>query len=115
MARTSHPVKRADGTASAIFRQMDIDDGGMDGLMAKEGLDGEQVRAVLVKMGAESMPQGVAGDALRPAQAAFVCMDMPGKEESVDGLVPAGLFREKVSHGTAAFEPVVCKDVKGRL
>lgn len=57
----------------------------------------------------------VAGDALRPAQAAFVCMDMPGKEESVDGLVPAGLFREKVSHGTAAFEPVVCKDVKGRL
>ena len=60
MARTSHPVKRADGTASAIFRQMDIDDGGMDGLMAKEGLDGEQVGAVLVKMGAESMPQGVA-------------------------------------------------------
>ena len=58
---------------------------------------------------------GVAGDALRPAQAAFVCMDVPGKEEGVDGLVPAGLFREKVSHGTAAFEPVLCQDVKGRL
>ena len=94
---------------------MDIDDGGMDGLMAQEGLDGEQVRAVLVKMGAESMPKGVAGDTLRPAQAAFVCMDMPGKEKGVNGLIPAGLFGEKVSHGTPAFEPVLCKDVKSRL
>lgn len=83
--------------------------------MPHEGLDGEQVRAVLVEVGAESVPEGMAGDALRPAQAAFVCMDVPGKEEGVDGLVPAGLFREKVSHGTAAFEPVLCQDVKGRL
>ena len=115
MARTSHPVKGADSAAGAVACQMDIDDGRMDGLMSQEGLDGEKVRAVLVKVGAESVAEGMAGDTLRPAQPAFVCMDMSGKEKGVDGLVPAGLFRKKVSHRTPAFEPVPCKDVEGSL
>lgn len=113
MGNTPHPVKGADSRTGAIFRQMDIDDGGMDGLMSQECLDGEQVRAILVKVGAKGMAEGMAGDAFWPAQAAFMCMDVPGKEKGVNGFVPAGLLWEKVSLGTAAGEPVLCKDVKG--
>ena len=68
---------------------MDIDDGGMDGLMSQECLDGEQVRAILVKVGAKGMAEGMAGDAFWPAQAAFMCMDVPGKEkESMGSSLP---------------------------
>lgn len=99
MARTSHPVKRADGTASAIFCQMDIDDGRMDGLMAQEGLYSEQVRAVLVKMDAESMAEGVAGDTLRPARrrsCAWICLER--KKVSMGSSLPGG-FGKRYSMG----------------
>lgn len=80
--------------------------------MPHEGLDGEQVGAVLVKVGAESVAEGMAGDALRPAQAALMGMDVPGKEERVDGLIPAGLLGEEVPRRTPAGEPVLREDVQ---
>ena len=58
MMRPSQPVKRADsavnGTAAS---QMDINGCGRKGFMSHERLDGEQVRAVLVKVCAKSMPE----------------------------------------------------------
>ena len=83
--------------------------------MSHKGLDGKQVRAVLVKMCAESMAERMAGDTLRPAQAALMPMDVPGEEEGVDGLIPPGLLRKEVAHGTAAGTPVLCEDIQGCL
>lgn len=83
--------------------------------MSHKGLDGKQVRAVLVKMCAESMAERVAGNALRPAQSALMFMDVPGEEKGVNGLIPSGLFWEKVSHGPAAGTPVLGEDVQGSL
>ena len=61
------------------------------------------------------MAERMAGDTLRPAQAAFMCMDVPGKEKGVNGFVPAGLFWEKVTSGAPALEPVLGKNVEGGL
>ena len=83
--------------------------------MSHERLDGEQVRAVLVKVCAKSMAERMAGDTLRPAQAALMPMDVPGEEEGVDGLIPPGLLRKEVAHGTAAGTPVLCEDIQGCL
>ncbi len=116
MMRPSQPVKRADsavnGTAAS---QMDINGCGRKGFMSHERLDGEQVRAVLVKVCAKSMAERMAGDTLRPAQAALMPMDVPGEEEGVDGLIPPGLLRKEVAHGTAAGTPVLCEDIQGCL
>lgn len=113
MGAPSHPVKGADsafdGTAAG---QVDINGRGRKGLVSHEGLDGEQVRAVFVKVRAESMAEGMTGDALRPAQAALMLMDVPQEEEGVDGFVPSGLFRKEITHGAAAGEPVLCEDVQ---
>ena len=59
---------------------MDVNGGGFNGPVAQEGLDGEQVRAIFVKIGAESMVEGMAGEPLRPAKAPFMGMDVPGEE-----------------------------------
>jgi len=117
MMHLSQPVKRADsafhGTAAS---QMDINGCGRKGFMSYECLDGEQVRAVLVKVCAKSMAERMAGDMLRPAQAALMRMDVPGEEEGVDGrLIPSGLFWKEITHGTAAGMPVLCEDIQGSL
>ena len=112
---SSHFVKGADSATGAIVCQMDIDDSGMDRLMSQKRFYGEQVGAVLVKVCAKSMAERVAGDAQGPAQAALMFMDVPGKEEGVDWLVPARLLWEEIPPGTAAGKPVLCQDVKGGL
>jgi len=61
------------------------------------------------------MAERMAGDTLRPAQAALMPMDVPGEEEGVDGLIPPGLLRKEVAHGTAAGTPVLCEDIQGCL
>ena len=116
MLHPSHPVKGTDGAFDrATACQVDIDGGGGDRLVPHEGLDGEQVGAVLVEVGAEGMAERVAGDALRPAQAALVGVDVPGKEECVDGLVLSGLLREEVPLGPPAGAPIEREDVQGGL
>lgn len=83
--------------------------------MPHKGLNGKQVRAILVKVCAKSMAERMAGDALRPAQAALMFMDVPGEEESIDGLIPPGLLWEKVSPRMPAGAPVESEGVQGSL
>lgn len=94
---------------------MDINGGGVQGLMPKNCFNSKQVCAVLIKMGSQGMPERMAGNTPGPAEPVFVFVDMPGKEESVDGPVRVSLFREKPSHGSPACKPVLCKDIKCRL
>ena len=61
MGATSHPVEWADGGGGAVPGEVDIERGGIQGFMAKEGLDGEEVGAVFVQVGAEGMPERMAG------------------------------------------------------
>jgi hypothetical protein len=51
---------------------MDIDHGGVQGLVAHEMLDCEKVGTVLIKVGAEGMAEGMAGDAVLPAETLFM-------------------------------------------
>lgn len=80
--------------------------------MAKESLNGEQVGAVFIQMGAKSMPEGMAGETLSPTKPAFMLMDMAGEEESINRLVSAILFGEEEAPGPAISEPVLSEDVK---
>ena len=66
---TSHAVERTDGRDGAIPGEVDINGGGVQGLMSKESLDGEEISAVFVEVCAEGMPEGMAGQAVGPAEA----------------------------------------------
>ena len=110
---TSHAVERADSGDGAIPGEVDIDGSGIERLMSKECLDGEEVGAVFVEVGAEGMSQGVAGQAVRPAEAFLM-----GKESLVYGigddmLVRVSLFREKPSHRLSISFPVIGEDKEG--
>lgn len=94
---------------------MDVNGGRFHGFMAEDSLDGKQVCAVFVKMGAQGMAEGVAGEASWPAEPVFVFVDVPGEEKGVDGPVRIGLFWEKPSHRSSAFKPVCGKGIKGVL
>ena len=94
---------------------MDVNGGRFKGLVAQEGLDGEQVRAIFVKMGAESMAEGMTSEPLRPSKAAFMGMDMSGEEKGINGSVDAGLFREKPALGASISKPVLCEESQGGL
>ena len=113
MGATSHPVKRTDGSVGAIPGEVDINEGGTQGLMSKELLDGEQVGTVFVQMGTAGMPEGMAGEPPWPSEAVLVGMDVPGKEERINGLILSALFWEEISRRFIISKPVLCKDVKG--
>lgn len=80
--------------------------------MAKECFYGEQVSAVLIQMGAKSMAEGMAGEAVRPAEPALMLMDVTGEEEGIDGRIGTILFREEPIHGPATGEPVLSEQIK---
>lgn len=80
--------------------------------MSKEGLNGEQVRPIFIKMCTECMPEGMAGKAVRQSQLRFFC-----KDELVDGIgdhMPLGRagHREKPSGGPTAGKPVRGEDIQ---
>ena len=107
---TSHAVEWADSGDGAIPGEVDIDGGGIERLMSKEGLDGEEVSAVFIEVCAEGMSQGVAGQAVWPAEAFLM-----GKEGLVYGigddmLVRVTLFREKPSHRLSISLPIIGED-----
>ena len=112
---TSHAVEWADSRGGAIPGEMDINGGGIERLMSKEGLDGEEVGAVFIEVGAEGMPEGMAGESLWPAEAFLMGMDVPGEEEGVDRAVLPILLWEKITHRFSAGKPVLSQDVQGGL
>ena len=115
MGATSHPVEGAYGSGDTVPGKVDIERGGTQGLMSKEGLDGEQVGAVFIQVGAERMAKSVAGEPPGPSKAVFMSMDVPGEEKGINGFILAVLFWEEVSHGFSIGKPVLRKNVKGDL
>lgn len=63
---------------------MDVDHSGIQRLVAHEMLNCEQISPVLIKVRAEGMAEGMTGDAMLPAEAFFMGMNMPCKIESID-------------------------------
>lgn len=61
-------VKRTDSTADVAAGKMDIDRGGIQGFMSKQGLNGKQVCAILIKVCAKGMPERVTGEMVRPPE-----------------------------------------------
>ena len=55
---------------------MDIDNGGTDRLMSHKGFYSKQVSTILVKMGAKSMAERMAGQSFWPAEPPFMFMDV---------------------------------------
>ena len=94
---------------------MYIDEGGGKGLVAKELLYGEKVGAVLIKVGPESVTEGVAGKLLLPSEFLLVGVDVPAEVESVYRGVGAVLFREQIASGLPASIPVTGKDIQRHL
>ena len=78
-------------------------------------LNGKQVNAILIKMGAKSMPERMTGKSVLLAQPVLMGMDMPGKEKGVNGPVLSILFGEEKFPGLSALKPVSCKQVNGRF
>ena len=113
MESTSHAVKRTDSAAgSTATCQVDINGGRGNRLMSHKSFDSEQIGAVFLRVGTESVSERMAGDTLGPAQAAFMLMDVSGEEESVNGFIPSGLLREKIPPWTAIGEPVESEDIQ---
>ena len=81
--------------------------------MPEKGLYGKQVNTVFIEVGPQGVAEGMAGDAVRPAEFLFMPCDPPGKVERVYGLVRVFCLVEEVSHGPAALEPVLCEQVQG--
>ena len=80
--------------------------------MSQQSFNGKQVNAILIQMGAESMPERMAGEPALPAKAVLMGMDMPGKEKGVNGPVLSVLLGEKISPGFSVLKPVLGKQVK---
>lgn len=112
MIRSSYQVKRADSLTDTIRSKMHVNGGGVQGFMPKESLDGKQVGTILVKMGAEGMAEGMAGQTVWPAKPLLVGMDMSGEIEGVDGLVSTMLFWKEPVCGSAVSKPVLGQDGK---
>lgn len=91
---------------------MDVDSGRSNGSVSKKGLNGEQIGPVFIKMSAESMPKGMAGDAPGPAESNFMLMNVTGKEKGIDGTIGIGLLREEPAFRFVIFKPVVSENIK---
>lgn len=53
--------------------------------MSKQGFDGKQIRAILIEVGTESVPEGMAGDPVFPSQPFFMQSDMMWDMLMVEG------------------------------
>ena len=83
--------------------------------MSHEGFNGEQVSTIFIQMSAKGMTKRVASETLFPAKAPFMCMDVPGEKESINGTIfPVLLWKEK-SPRSSASKPVLRKNIQGML
>lgn len=61
MQYSSHPVKRTGDVSGIMGGKVDIDECRMQGFMAHEMFDREQVCPILIKVCAKSKPEGMTG------------------------------------------------------
>ena len=112
MGGTSHPVKRADRIKGPIRSKMDINGGGVQRLMSKQGLNSKKVGAIFVEMGAESVAERMAGQLMLQAEFAFFGRDKLAdgiRNDMLVGMVP---FGEEPAGRFSKSEPVVRKDLQ---
>lgn len=93
--------------------EMDIDGSGSNCFVAHEFFNREKVDAIFIEMGAEGMPERMAGKTLRPAETGFMSGDVSEKEVGIDRFIRTTLFVEEIIHRSAAFKPVLRKDIEG--
>ena len=74
MVLTCKRVKRAYGFAEGTGGQVDIDCGGIQGLMSHKSFYGKQVCSVFIQMCAKGMTEGMAGKSLFPTKSLFMSM-----------------------------------------
>ena len=79
--------------------------------MSKQGFNDKQVNPVLIKVGAESMVEGMTGNTFLPSEGMLRVMDMSGQIKGVNGFVVLELLWKKPVHGFAKLEPVDSQDV----
>ena len=91
---------------------MDVDHGGIQRLVPHECFDGQQINAVLIKMGSEGVSERMTGKALWPSKLFFMSLYVPGKKKGINRTGRIRLLREKPAGRTSAGEPVFSKDVK---
>ena len=115
MGNTSHPVEWADSGGGAIPGKVNINSGGIQGLMSKESFDREEVGAVFIEVCAEGVAKRMAGEPPWPAEAVLMGMDVPGEEEGVDRPVLPILLWEKITQRLSAGKPVLSQDVQSGL
>lgn len=80
--------------------------------MSQQSFNGKQVNAILIQMGAKSMPERMTGEPAFPAEVVLMGMDMSGKEKGVNGPVLSVLLGEKISPGLSVLKPVLGKQFK---
>ena len=66
--------------------------------MSEKFFNGEQIRTILVEVGAEGVPEGMTGQAVFPAELFLMGMDVAGKVESVDWPVRIALLGKNPLH-----------------
>ena len=91
---------------------MDIDQGGAEGFVPHEILNGQQIRPILIEMGSKGMPERMAGDAVLPAEGILQFPHFPHNVKRIDGAGFVFRMREKPSIRSAGIKPVVCEDIQ---
>lgn len=92
---------------------MDIDGSGSNCFVAHEFFNREKIDAAFIEMGAEGMPERMAGKTFRPSKTGFMSSDVSEKEVGIDRFIGTALFVEEIIHRLAAFKPVLRKDIEG--
>ena len=77
-------IKRTERCISGTEGRMDVDHSRTQGFMSHKCLYGHKICAVLIKMTAESMTEGMAGDPFGPAEFFFMVMDTTGNKKGAD-------------------------------
>ena len=112
---TSHIIKRRRSRTEAILSEMDIYGGRAERFVAEKSLYGHEVNTVLIEMSTESMAERMACNAVRPAEASLVIINMTANIESIHRALFLSDLREEPVHRPAAFTPVQSKDLKSIL
>lgn len=77
-------IKRTERGILGTESRMDVDHSGIQGSVPHECLYGHKICAVLIKMAAESMTEGMAGDPFGPAEFFFMVVDTAGNKKGTD-------------------------------
>ena len=78
-------IKRAERSIFGTESRMDVDGSGIQRSMTHECLYGHKICTVFIKMSAESMTEGMAGDPFGPAEFFFMVVDTTGNKKRADG------------------------------